>query len=239
MSTTSTIVLSHGAFAESSSWNSVIAALRAQGHVTVAQANPLRGVQQDAEALTSILESIDGPVVLVGHSYGGSVITRAAAGAKNVGALVYVAAFAPDNGESAGELAGMFRGSTLGDKLIGRPHADGTVDLYIDPAKYHQQFAADATPETAALMAATQRPIAEAALSETFPVDVTPAWKSVPSWFIFGDLDFNIPVEAHRFLADRAMAVSTVEIAGASHAVTAAHADQVASIIAEAAGHAG
>ncbi len=162
-----TVVLVHGAFAESSSWDAVIAELLAQGYPVIAAANPLRGVKSDADYVAGILKGIDGPIVLVGHSYGGSVITNAVNGNRNVKALVYVAAFAPDAGETAAELSGRFPGGTLGPTLAAPvPLPNGGNDLYIQQDKFHAQFAADVPKDQAKRMAATQRPINEAALNE-------------------------------------------------------------------------
>jgi len=227
-----TIVLVHGAFAESASWNGVIKLLLDAGYPAVAVANPLRGVAADAEYLRALLPTIDGDVVLVGHSYGGMVISNAAVGAANVKALVYVGAFAPEAGESAGDLAGKFPGGTLGDTLSPVTLSDKTVDLYIQQDKYHHQFAADSSAEEAAVMAVTQRPITEAALGEA---SGEPAWKSLPSWFLFGSEDLNIPVAAHRFMAERAGSRRTVELAGGSHTVAIPEAAALVELIEEAA----
>jgi pimeloyl-ACP methyl ester carboxylesterase len=230
-----TIVLVHGAFAESSSWDGVIARLQARNFKVIAAANPLRGVKSDAAAVASVVDSVQGPVVLVGHSYGGSVISNAATGKANVKALVYVAAFAPEAGETAIGLSGKFPGSTLGPTLAPPvPLADGGKDLYIQQDKFHAQFAADVSASAARLMAATQRPIAEAALGEAAEA---PAWKSVPSWFIYGDRDKNIPPAALGFMAQRANAVKTVVVKGASHVVMTSQPEAVARFIADAATH--
>jgi pimeloyl-ACP methyl ester carboxylesterase len=223
-----TVVLVHGAFAESASWNGVIRRLQEQGYTSVAAANPLRSLSGDAEFVARILDSIQSPVVLVGHSYGGSVISNAALGKENVKALVFVAAFAPEEGESGGELSGRFPGSTLGDTIENVPLADGTMDQYIRQEEYHQQFMADVPAEQAALDAVTQRPLRDVALNEG---SGPPAWKSIPSWFVFGELDKNIPLEAHRFMAERAGAREVVEIEGASHAVGVSHPEEVAEVI--------
>lgn len=227
-----TVVLVHGAFADSSSWNGVTAALLSQGFAVVAVANPLRGLNADAAYVAGIVSSIPGDVVLVGHSYGGAVITNAARGRPNVKALVYVAAFAPDAGETALQLSGQFPGSTLGDAL-GAPVVlpDGRKDLYIQQSKFHLQFAADVPERDARLMAAGQRPITEAALTEG---SGDPAWKSIPSWFIHGDADKNIPAAAMRFMAQRAGSRRTVEIKGASHVVMTSHPRDVARMIVQA-----
>ncbi len=228
-----TVVLVHGAFADSSSWNGVISILTRDGYIVVAAPNPLRGIRADADVVASVVKSINGPVVLVGHSYGGSVISEAAAGQPNVTGLVYVAAFAPDAGESALGLTGQFPGSTLGPALA-PPVAltSGGKDLYILQARFHDQFAADVPAAAAALMAADQRPVAEAALSEA---STAPAWRSVPSWFIYGDKDKNIPPAALAFMAERARSRQTVVVKGASHVVMVSHAPEVASLIERAA----
>jgi pimeloyl-ACP methyl ester carboxylesterase len=223
-----TIVLVHGAFAESSSWTGVIEKLLAAGHPVVAAPNPLRSLSGDAAVVSAILSGIAGPVVLVGHSYGGAVASNAAIGHDNVKALVFVAAFAPEQGESILELSGKFPGSTLGDTLREVPLADGTVDLYIRQDKFHKQFTADVTAEHAALAAATQRPLNTTALNEA---SGEPAWKTIPSWFIYPDLDHNIPVEAHRFMAERAGSRRSVELPGASHAIPASEPAAVADVI--------
>ena len=229
-----TIVLVHGAFADASSWNGVIAHLKADGYKVIAAANPLRGVQSDAEAVGTVVKSINGPVVLVGHSYGGEVISHPAAAAGNVKALVFVAAFAPDAGESASALVGQFPGSTLGETLAA-PVAlpDGSHDLYIDQARFPAQFAPDVPAKEAALMAAEQRPIRDAALGEPA---AAPAWKHLPSWFVYGGADKNIPPAAMAFMANRAASKGTTVVAGASHVVMVSHPAEVAAAI-EAAAH--
>lgn len=229
-----TIVLVHGAFAESSSWNGVVRRLQAQHFPVIAAANPLRGVKSDAADVAGLVDSIKGPVVLVGHSYGGMVISEAAKAKPNVKALVFVAAFAPEEGEAAAALAGRFPGSTLGPTLAPPVAlADGGQDLYILQDKFHAQFAADVPASEARLMAATQRPIAQAALGE--PASSSPAWKSVPSWFVYGDKDKNIPPAAQAFMAERAKSVKTVVVKGASHVVMTSQPEAVAKVIAEAA----
>ena len=222
------VVLVHGAFAESAGWHGVIRRLQERGYTALAAANPLRSLSGDAEFVASILDSIQSPVVLVGHSYGGAVISNAALGKENVKALVFAAAFAPEEGESGGELSGRFPGSTLGDTLETVPLADGTMDQYIRQEEYHQQFVADVPAEQAALDAVTQRPLRDVALNEG---SGPPAWKSIPSWFVFGELDKNIPLEAHRFMAERAEAREVVEIEDVSHAVGVSHPEEVADIV--------
>ncbi|WP_280155855.1 alpha/beta hydrolase [Piscinibacter sp. XHJ-5] len=229
-----TIVLVHGAFAESSSWEAVVARLLAKGYPVVAAANPLRGVHSDATYLASLVDSIPGPIVLVGHSYGGSVITNAATGRPNVKALVYVAAFAPDAGESLAILSAKYPGSTLGAALLPPvPLSDGNYDLYVKPSEYRESFAADVPPRSAALLAATQRPLTAAAQVEP---SGTPAWKFIPSWFIYGTRDKAIPPALQPFMAERAHSRHTVAVEGASHAVMASHPEPVVKLIMEAAG---
>jgi pimeloyl-ACP methyl ester carboxylesterase len=228
-----TVVLVHGAFADASSWNGVIPRLQAQGLRVLSVANPLRTLAGDADYLGQVLASISGRVVLVGHSYGGAVITQAATGRKNVKALVYVAAFIPELGESALELAGKYPGGTLGEALAAPVLlGDGGKDLYIRQDRFHQQFAADVPAAAGALMAATQRPIAEAALTQA---SGAPAWKEIPSWSVYGSADKNIPPAAMKFMSERAKARSVWEIPGASHVVMVSHPERVASLIAEAA----
>src|SRR5215210_8846568 len=177
-----TVVLVHGAFAESASWNEVIRRLQDNGDTALAAAIPIRSLTDDTAFVASILASIERPIVTVDYSYGDAVTTNAALGNDNVKALVFVAAFAPEEGESIGELSGRSPGSTLGDKLSTVPLSDGSTDHYIRQEEYHQQFAVDVPAEQAALMAATQRPLRDVALNEG---SGAPAWKSIPSWFVF------------------------------------------------------
>ncbi|MGW0095874.1 alpha/beta fold hydrolase [Streptomyces sp. NPDC003328] len=229
-----TIVLVHGAFADSSSWNGVVERLQRAGYPVIAAANPLRGLADDAAYVASVLEGVQGPVVLAGHSYGGAVISEAAVGRAQVEALVYIAAFTPDEGESALELSGRFPGSTLGAALTPVPFplpGGGTgTDLYIEPAKFHNQFAADVPEQVTALMAATQRPVAASALEEKANAV---AWKTIPSFSLIATEDYNIPPAAQQFMAQRAHA-RTVEVK-ASHAVAVSRPDAVARLIEQAA----
>lgn len=228
-----TVVLVHGAFADSSSWNGVIRRLRDKGYTVIAAANELRSVKGDAAAVNSLVKSIHGPVVLVGHSYGGPVISEAATGLDNVKALVYVAAFAPEVGENAAELSGRFPGSSLGAALAPPvPLADGGKDLYIEQGKFHAQFAADVPAAQASLMAVGQRPVTDAALHEA---STSAAWKTIPSWFVYGSADLNIPPAAQAFMAKRAHSRKTVVIKGASHVVMVSHPAEVAALIEQAA----
>lgn len=228
-----TIVLVHGAFAESSSWNGVIKILQGKGYTVVAAANPLRSVKGDAQYVASLLASIKEPVVLVGHSYGGMVITEAAQGQSNVKALVYVDAFAPDAGESAFTLSGKYPGSTLPQSLAPPvPLADGSKDFYIQQDKLPAQFAADVPLAEAQLMAATQRPGTDKSLNETAG---EPAWKTIPAWFIYGSKDLILPPEMLAFVAERAKSKKTVVVDGASHVVMISDPEPVAALIEEAA----
>lgn len=224
-----TVVLVHGAFADSSSWNGVAAQLEAKGHKVVAAANPLRGVTDDARYVSSLVDSIPGPVVLVGHSYGGAVISNVIRQDHKVKALVYVAAFAPDVGESAAQLAGKFPGGTLGEALappVTTP--DGGKDLYIDQNKFWKQFAADVSEDQARVMAVAQRPIAEAALTEP---SKHASWKQVPSYFVYGSADKNIPAASLEFMANRASSRKTVVVKDASHVVMTSHPEPVAALV--------
>jgi pimeloyl-ACP methyl ester carboxylesterase len=229
----STIVLVHGAYAESSSWNDVIEPLLADGHRVIAWAVPLRSVAADAAGLTDLIRTVEGPVVLAGHSYGGALLTNVAADAGDIAGLVFVAGYALNPGESCGDASSLAPGGTLAETLQRVPLADGSVDTYIAQDRYHHQFAADLPEEQTRVMAVTQRPVTEAALFE--PSGEQPLWRSVPSWFIFGEQDLNIPAGAHRIMAERAGSRRTIEIQGASHVVGMSHADETAQIILEAA----
>jgi pimeloyl-ACP methyl ester carboxylesterase len=226
-----TIVLVHGAFADSSSWNEVVSRLQAKGYSVTAVANPLRGVKSDSEYVQSALRAIPSPVVLVGHSYGGLVISNAASGNKNVKALVYVAAYAPEPGESAVALSTRFPGRTPG--VLTPVEAPGGVkDLYVRPDKFHALFAADVPETIAKRMASTQRPVTEAALNEP---SAASAWKSMPSYFVYGKEDKTIPAAAHAFMAERAHPKETVAVKGASHVVMISNPDVVVKLIERAA----
>ncbi len=229
------VVLVHGAFADASSWNGVVERLLERSIDVVAVANPLRSLTGDAAYVRDVIAGIGRPVLLVAHSYGGMVITEAAAQNDNVVGLVYVDAFAPDHGENAFQLSLKFPGSTLGDALNAYPVAGGN-ELAIRQDVFQQQFCADVPAAEAALMGATQRPVTEAALTEPLPAEI-PAWKSLPSWFVFSDGDRNIPVELHRYLSERAGAKGSKEIAGASHALSVSEPAAVTATILDALGN--
>ena len=228
-----TIVLIHGAFAESASWDRVIGPLLGDGHRVVAAANPLRGLAADAAAISDVVRSIEGPVVLVAHSYGGAVISNVDSDAGEIAGLVYVNAFAPEAGENCFQLAGMFPGSMLGEETA-RPvsRGDGTTDLYIAPDSFHEIFCQDVPAPQAALMAATQRPATQEALVE--PSGERPLWKDVPSWFLIGEEDHIIPAELQRYMGHRARSQGTVAVEGASQAITVSRPDATVHLILEA-----
>lgn len=229
-----TIVLVHGAFADSSGWSSVIARLQAGGFTTLAVANPLRGLTTDSDYVRSVLATIAGPIVLVGHSYGGAVITNAAEGNPDVVALVYINAFALDEGESVVGALSLGGGhSELANHLIIRAVPDDAgaeAEAYIDPVHFHRLFAQDLDLDHAALLASVQRPASLATLgTPSGPA----AWKSIPSWYLVSLRDNVIPPQAERAMARRAGA-TTVEITS-SHAVMLSHPDKVADLVAQAA----
>jgi pimeloyl-ACP methyl ester carboxylesterase len=228
-----TIVLVHGAFAESSSWDGVIDPLAADGHKVIAAANPLRGLASDAAAVSDLVRTIDGPVLLAAHSYGGMVISNVDAEAGEIVGLVYVNAFAPEPGEQPFQLAGMFPGSMLGpDTSRAVPRSDGTTDLYVASDSFNEVFCQDVPAAQAARMAITQRPATQEALTE--PSGDRLLWKDLPSWFLIGEQDHVIPAEVHRFMAERAGARRTLEVPGASHAITVSQPEATAELILEA-----
>src|SRR3954469_14549225 len=225
-----TIVLVHGAFAESASWDQVIDPLVAEGNRVVAAANPLRSLAGDAAAVSDLVRTIEGPVVLVAHSYGGAVISNVDADAGDIVGLVYVNAFAPDAGENCFGLAAMFPGSLLGPETSRPvPRSDGTTDLYVASGSFHDVFCQDVPAALAARMAVTQRPATQEALTE--PSGDHPLWKDVPSWFLIGEEDHIIPAELQRYMAERAGARRAVEMSGASHAITVSQPEATAQLI--------
>ena len=228
-----TVVLVHGAFADASSWNGVIERLQAKGISVTAPANPLRGIAADSAYTAAVFAQIEGPIVAVGHSYGGAVITNAATDAKNVVGLVYVAAFAPDEGETLGAVEAGSKDSVLNSALVPRqyPTSDGesATEFYIDPTKARDAFAGDLTDQQAALIAATQRPVADAAFAEP---NGPPAWKHLPSWAVVATGDKAAGTDVVRSMAERAGAKIT-ELDG-SHVIMVSQPEAVANVVLEA-----
>jgi len=220
------IVLVHGAFADGSSWNKVIPLLEAEGFTVTAVQNPLKSLSEDVATTKRVIDAQKGDVVLVGHSYGGAVITEAAAGNSKVKALVYVAAFAPDAGESLGALGERFPAAPLGKAVV----PDSAGFLYIDRAKVADVFANDLPKEEAALLAATQKPLAAAIFGE--PLKAA-AWKSIPSWYVVSTQDNAINPDLERFMAKR-MNAKTKELK-ASHVSFISNAPEIAKVIESAA----
>ena len=228
-----TVVLVHGAFADASSWSGVITRLQAAGVSVIAPANPLRGIVADSAYLRSVIDQIPGPVLAVGHSYAGAVISNAAKGAPNVGGLVFVAAFAPDEGEVLGEVTPTSKDSALMTALVPRQYPStggGTaIEFVVDPAKFHDVFAADLPDAEAAVMAATQRPVADTAFAER---NGPPAWKDLPCWAVVATADRAAGADLVRSMAERANAM-IMEIA-ASHVVMVSEPQAVTDVILEA-----
>jgi pimeloyl-ACP methyl ester carboxylesterase len=223
-------VLVHGAWADGSSWDGVTRRLQHHGYTVVVPAVPLRSLSGDAAYIASVLQSIKGPIVLVGHSYGGAVITNAAAGNGNVKALVYVDAFVPDVGESVLALAAKNPGSGLPAAITEVPYQQGAqgsgLDVYIKAADFRSVFAGDVPAGQAAIMAATQRPVTLAALSEK---SGAAAWKTIPSWYLIGRRDDAIPPATQEYMAHRAHS-RTVSI-DASHASLVSHPGAVTKLV--------
>jgi pimeloyl-ACP methyl ester carboxylesterase len=229
-----TIVLVHGAFAESASWDGVIDPLLAAGHDVVSAANPLRGLAADAQSVSDLVRSIEGPVILVAHSYGGAVISNVDADAGEIAGLVYVNGFAPEPGENCFGLAAMFPGSMLGESTVRPvPRSDGTTDFSIAPDSFHDVFCQDVPAPQAARMATTQRPATQEALVE--PSGERPLWRNVPSWFVIGEEDRIIPPALQRHMAQRAGSKRTVAVESGSHAVAVSQPGAVVELILEAA----
>ncbi|MFJ5270867.1 alpha/beta fold hydrolase [Streptomyces sp. NPDC088358] len=230
-----TIVLVHGGYADSSCWNGVVQALQGKGYTTIAGSNPLRGIPTDAPYIASLLDSISGPVVLVAHSMGGTVITNAAAGKSNVKALVYIAAFVPDVGETQGELIDKFPGSEVLPVSVPVPYTkpDGTTgtDLYLSKDG-QAAFAADVSTATFRLLQATQRPFD--ADSFTYPTQAA-AWRTIPSWGLVAGKDKAIPPAAERWMYSRAKFRKVVEVPTSSHIAMISHPDITTRLIEDAA----
>src|SRR3954469_18763067 len=212
-----TIVLVHGAWADATGFDAEIRALQREGFRAIGFANPLRDLAADSAYLAEFLASLTGPIVLVGHSYGGNVISTAAAGNDQVKALVYFNGWMCDEGESQQELLEKFEGSLVGPSIRPVPFTgpDGSegADLYLDPEAFREAFAADVDPETAAVLAAAQRPYAAAAFAAT--PSAPPAWNALPCWYLLGTEDMAIPPALQRFMAERANA--TIVEVPASH----------------------
>ncbi|MFD9293295.1 alpha/beta fold hydrolase [Streptomyces sp. NPDC060030] len=240
-----TVVLVHGLWADASGWNEITERLQRDGFPVVATANPLRGLTGDSEYLAARLKSIEGPIVLVGHSYGGAVITNAANGNPNIKSLVYIAGLQPDTGETALALSAKYPGSRLSDDptaplptaltavpIPGPGDPGENVDLYLRPEKFREVFLSDRLdPETSDALAASQRPARPATFAEP---SKTPAWKTVPSWAMVATLDYTIGAQNERFMARRAGS-HTVEV-NAPHAVHLTDPDAVTDMIRAAAG---
>ncbi|MFI0808736.1 alpha/beta fold hydrolase [Streptomyces echinatus] len=230
-----TVVLVHGAFADGSSWNAVVQRLQRDGYQVIAPPNTLRGIPQDSAYLNSLLKTIKGPIVLVGHSYAGEVISQAAAGVDNVKALVYINAMMPDKGESFASLSGKFPKAPLTKALRQVPfrNGDGTsgTDMYIQPDKLHATFAQDLSQEQASVMASTQRPIAQSAFTDKL---TQAAWRDKPVYVLVGKQDRAINPSLERYEAERAHARKTVEI-NSSHVSLVSHPQAVTDLILSAA----
>jgi pimeloyl-ACP methyl ester carboxylesterase len=224
-----TIVLVHGAFSDASSWRPVFDQLDSDGHAVLAPPNPLRGVPYDGSYLASLVDQLDGPVVLAGHSYGGVVITVAGS-SNNVAGLVYVAGLVPDVGEAVNDLQGRFPSLAMGPLARPAPLPDGSAEISIDPARFHDVFCADLPVDDAAFMAISQRAVSATAFEE--PATAA-GWRAKPSWGVFGTADLAVAPELHRFSYDRAGSTVT-EVEGASHVVMMSQPRIVAGVIREA-----
>jgi pimeloyl-ACP methyl ester carboxylesterase len=224
------VVLVHGAFADAGSWSGVIRELQAAGLTVLAPPNPLRGIANDAAYVASVVNAIEGPVILVGHSYGGAIITNAAPKTPNAIALVYVAAFAPDEGEALGSILEKYPtelGTLLRPVSVAVRDSTATeVELSIDPSGFHSVFTADLSAEDSAWMGASQRPIVAAAFGEP---SGPAGWKSLPSWYVVATGDHAINPDAERFMAARASA-TTIEV-DASHVVMVSQPTRVVEMI--------
>jgi len=230
MDTTPTVVLVHGAFADASGFAGIIRILRGEGVEVRAPANPLRGLAMDADAIARYTTSIDGPIVLVGHSYGGAVISQAAPSVKDVRGLVFLSAFAPDEGESCASVQEPFPPALLASTLMPSPYdapgAAGGPDFFIKIADFHETFCADLPDDVAASMAVSQRPLSAAAFTENA---TAAGWKSIPSWFLVSEKDNAIAPDAERFMAERMNA--TTESVDGSHAAFIARPDVAAALV--------
>ena len=222
-----TVVLVHGAFADAGSWARVTELLLAAGVNVQAPANPLRGISFDSAYVASVLSQVDGRVLAVGHSYGGAVISNAATQAGNVVGLVYVAAFAPEEGEKLSDIEGTSRDSVLNSALLQAPFPTGdsqtAIELYVDPKKFHEVFAGDLPDAQSGVLGASQRPIAASAFDEP---NGAPAWKKLPSWAVVATGDKAAGADVVLKMAQRANA-DILELEG-SHLIMVSHPQEVA-----------
>jgi len=232
-----TVVLVHGAWANSAAWSGVIERLQSKGYAVDAPPNPLQSLKGDAATIAGFLKTINGPIVLVGHSYGGAVITNAATGNRNVKALVYVDAFAPVKGESALGLDSIKPGSALGAgptkvfNFVPFPGAKkGDAELYVKPSVFEEAFANGLPAKERAVLAATQAPVVSSAITAR---SGSPAWKTIPSWYVLGTIDRAIPPGIQLFMAQRIHAHITRVKAG--HLPMVANPSVVAKVITAAA----
>ena len=234
MATRPTVVLVHGAFADASGYAGVIRALQSGGVAVRAPMNPLRSLAFDADAITRYTTTIDGPIVLVGHSYGGAVISQAAPAVNDVVALVFLSAFAPDQGESCASVQEPFPPSLLASTSVPTPYdapgAPGGPDLFIKIPEFRQVFCADLPAEVAAPMAVSQRPLSAAALTEKATMA---GWKDLPTWYMVSEQDNAIPPDCERFMAKR-MNASVESVSGGSHAAFIARPGIAAGLIRQA-----
>ena len=231
LDTKPTLVFVHGAFSDGASWSATVEHLGDHCAYRIF-ANPLRGVTGDGAALAALIQSIDGPIVLIGHSSGGALLTEVGCATEAIKALVFVAALAPEEGESFSELAARFPGSDLAAALTPALLADGSAELYVPEDCYGPVLAGDLSPADVLALARRQRPAHQAALRD--PVG-KPAWRTLPCWFIYGDADRSLPPALHEFMAHRAGAVGVEVIAGGSHSVHVSHPQRVMRFIERAA----
>jgi pimeloyl-ACP methyl ester carboxylesterase len=229
-----TVILVHGAFADASSWARVLERLRGAGIAAEAIPNPLRGLTFDGEYVASVVGQFEGPVVLVGHSYGGAVMTYASSKAANVRALVYVASFGLDEGVSANESVADYPPPELASSVEVRTFPNGAepgLEALIQRDRFHSAFCADVPAEEAAIYGAGQRPVAVNALDE--PLAVAPGWRTIPSWFVIAGADHSIDPDSQRAAAAR-MGATAVEIEGGSHSIALSQPERVAGVVIDA-----
>jgi pimeloyl-ACP methyl ester carboxylesterase len=231
LDTKPTLVFVHGAFSDGASWDAAVAHLGDHCPYRVFD-NPLRGVANDAAALADLLRSLDGPIILVGHSYGGALLTEVGCVTDAVKALVFVAGLAPDEGESVGDLIGQFPGGELTEALDSQPLPGGGADLYVRRDRYGPVLAADVAADTIHILAERQHPAHSAILNAPLS---KPAWRVLPSWFIYGDADKTLPTALHEFMAHRAGAAGVEIVEGGSHSLHVSHAHRVMKFVERAA----